>query len=252
MSDAQQGNNSFESLSFKEFFVAMGEHLTELRNRFIISIAVLLITVVIGIIFAEPIMQFLCAPIGGMEKLKAIEITENVSAVFRVALLSGFILALPIITYEMLAFILPALRSNEKHYVFTFLPLLVTFFLAGVVFAYYVILPAAIPFLVSFLGIETEVRPSNYISFTTNMLFWIGLVFEMPMVIYIAARVKLVTAVMLLKNWRQAVVVCSIIAMIITPTVDPINMLLLMFPLIGLFFLSILFAKIAENKYANK
>ena len=98
------------------------------------------------------------------------------------------------------------------------------------------------------MGIKTEIRPSDYISFSTNLIFWIGIVFEMPILIYIAARLRIVRSAQLLKNWRQAVVVCAVLAMLITPTVDPVNMLLLMVPLIGLYFLSILFAKIAEKK----
>ncbi len=131
---------------------------------------------------------------------------------------------------------------------FRFLPPVILFFLGGVCFAFFIVLPAAIPFLTSFMGIRTEIRPSDYISFSTNLIFWIGIVFEMPIIIYIAARLHVVDSRMLLKNWRQAVVVCAVLAMMITPTVDPVNMLLLMVPLIALYFLSILGAKLAERK----
>lgn len=237
-----------ETLSLQEFLQAMGEHFAELRNRSIVAFIALVISVVGGMFAAKPLMGVLCKPIGGLDNLRSIEVTENVSAVFSVSLLFGFIIASPIILYEILAFIIPALTPNEKHYLYFFLPALILFFLFGVLFAYTVILPVAIPFLTSFMGIETDIRPSNYISFSTSMLFWIGIVFEMPMVVFIATKLHIVNSKILLRNWRYAIVICSILAMLITPTVDPINMSILMIPLIGLYFLSILFAKFAEKK----
>ncbi len=230
------------------FFGALEEHIVELRKRLIIAAAGFLAAVVLCFFFSGQIMDYLCRPIGGMINLTAIEITENVSSVFDVALLAGFILAFPLIAYEAFAFILPGLKTSEKKILFRFLPPVILFFLAGICFAFFIVLPAAIPFLTSFMGIKTEIRPSDYISFSTNLIFWIGIVFEMPILIYIAARLQIVRSAQLLKNWRQAVVVCAVLAMMITPTVDPVNMLLLMVPLIGLYFLSILFAKIAEKK----
>lgn len=230
------------------FFGAMEEHIAELRKRLIIAAAGFAAAVVICFCFSEQIMDFLCRPIGGLQSLRSIEITENVSSVFDVALLAGFILAFPLIAYEAFAFILPGLKTSEKNVLFRFLPPVILFFLAGVCFAFFIAMPAAIPFLTSFMGIETNIRPSDYISFSTNLIFWIGVVFEMPVIIYIGARLNIIHSAQLLKNWRQAVVVCAVLAMIITPTVDPVNMMLLMVPLIALYFLSILFAGLAEKK----
>ena len=243
-----QTNFEPEASPLGELFAAMEEHITELRKRLIISAAGLVLCVVICFFFSEPIMDYLCRPIGGLNSLTAIEITENVASVYDVALLAGFILAFPLIAYEAFAFILPGLEEKEKSVLLRFLPPVILFFLAGVCFAFYVVLPAAIPFLTSFMGIKTEIRPSDYISFSTNLIFWIGIVFEMPVLIYIAARLRLVRSDQLLKNWRQAVVGCAVLAMMITPTVDPVNMLLLMVPLIALYFLSILGARLAEKR----
>ncbi|MHC1771387.1 MAG: twin-arginine translocase subunit TatC [Flexilinea sp.] len=238
-----------EPMTAKEFMSAIGEHISELRKRLFIGLIALLAATVLCMFFSGKLMNILCLPIGGLDKLRSIEVTENVSAVFRVALLGGIIVSCPVLLYEILAFILPALKSNEKRTLFFFLPFTILFFLSGVAFAYFILLPVAIPFLTSFMGIVTEVRPANYISFVTNMLFWVGVVFEMPLVVFILARIGLITAGQLLKNWRQAVVVCAILAMIITPTIDPVNMLILMVPLILLFFLSVLFARIAERRH---
>ena len=240
-------NQEESSTDFKEFLEGMSEHLIELRNRLIVIVLSLCFAIIIAFFFSDSIMAFLARPIGGLEKLQSIEITENFTAVFRVALLAGLVLDSPIIFYEILAFILPALKSNEKRILFTFLPLLILFFIAGILFAFFILLPAAIPFLISFTDIPTTIRTSSYFSFTTNMLFWIGVVFEMPIFIYFLTKVKVVNSGLLLKKWRQAVVICAILAMLITPTVDPVNMTILLIPLVLLYFLSILFAKIAER-----
>ena len=246
--DQNQTNFETQPSPLGELFGAMEEHIAELRKRLVIAIAGLVIAVVICFFFSEPIMEYLCRPIGGMDRLTSIEITENVSVVFDVALLAGFILAFPLIIYEIFAFILPGLKENEKRLLKYFFPPVILFFLAGVCFAFYIVLPAAIPFLTSFMGIKTEVLPSNYISFTTNLIFWIGIAFEMPVVLYMAARLHIVSSAQLLKNWRQAVVICAVLAMVITPTVDPVNMMLLMVPLVALYFLSILGTKLAEKR----
>lgn len=236
-----------EPMSLRDFISAMGEHIAELRKRAIISFISLIISVIICMFFAEPLMEFLCRPIDGMKNLVAIEVTENVVSVFNVSVLFGFILSLPITGYQFLAFIIPALKQSEKKYLFAFLPTLVLFFLFGVLFSYFVMLPASIPFLTSFMGIRTEIHPSNYISFTTTILFWVGITFELPIIMFILARLGIVTSRKLLKGWRYAIIFCAVFAMIITPTVDPYNMLLFMVPMMALYFVSIIFAKAAYH-----
>jgi len=118
-------------------------------------------------------------------------------------------------------------------------------FLSGVFFTWYVMLPAALPFLMNFLGITTQVRPNNYFEFATSLMFWIGLAFEMPLVVMFLAKLGFVKSSQLIKYWRHAVVVMAIVAAIVTPTVDPINMSLVMLPLGGLYVVSIILAAIA-------
>ena len=120
-------------------------------------------------------------------------------------------------------------------------------FLGGVAFTWYVMLPTAVPFLTGFLGITTQVRPSNYFEFVTSLMFWIGVSFEMPLVVMFLARLKFVTARQLLRGWRHAVVAMAIVAAAITPTVDPVNMGLVMLPLAGLYVISIVLAALARR-----
>lgn len=224
------------------------EHLEELRHRLLTAVIWLVIAVVISMTFGEKVVTFLTTPIGGLEKLQAIEVTENVGVFMRVSLLTGFILASPVILYELLMFILPGLTKNEKRYIFFSIPMATILFLGGVVFAFEVMLPSTLPFLTEFLGVETIPRLSSYFNFVTNLMFWIGVSFELPLVVYILARFGAVTAGGLLKYWRYAILAIAILAAVITPTVDPVNMSLLMLPLTALYFISVFFAWIAQRR----
>mgnify|MGYP001035870413 FL=1 len=240
-------SNSNPSESTNEFLTGMGEHIEELRKRLLIAFLTLITAVIASFFFARPLMNWLALPVGGLSALQSIEITENMTAAMNVSLLCGIILASPMVFYQFLAFVLPGLKENEKRMVWLFLPAMILFFLIGALFAFYVILPAAIPFLTSFLGIKTAIRTGSYIKFTTGLMFWIGVSFELPVVIYILAKVGVVNAALLLKEWRIAVVVCAVLAMVITPTTDPVNMMLVMVPLVLLYFLSVLFASFAKK-----
>ena len=227
------------------------DHIEELRRRLLISFIALAAGVVVSLFFGEKIVTLLTEPIGGLDKLQSIEITENLGVYMRVSLLAGVIIAFPVILYELLLFILPGLKPNEKRFVIFSIPLATLFFVGGVAFAFLVMLPAALPFLTNFLGVQTNPRLSSYISFVTSLMFWVGVSFEMPLFIYVLARFGVVTPGSLLRYWRQAIVLIAILAAVITPTVDPVNMGLMMAPLIGLYFISILFAWFAQRGRSN-
>jgi len=227
------------------------DHIEELRRRLLISFIALAAGVVVSLFFGEKIVTLLTEPIGGLDKLQSIEITENLGVYMRVSLLAGVIIAFPVILYELLLFILPGLKPNEKRFVIFSIPLATLFFVGGVAFAFLVMLPAALPFLTNFLGVQTNPRLSSYMSFVTSLMFWVGVSFEMPLFIYVLARFGVVTPGSLLRYWRQAIVLIAILAAVITPTVDPVNMGLMMAPLIGLYFISILFAWFARRGRSN-
>ncbi len=220
-------------------------HLEELRQRIFKAFFALVLTTGLSFVFARQIIDYLTQPLGGSQALVSIEVTENIAIFMRVALLSGIILAMPVILYQALSFVLPGLQSSEKRWLLLGVPVASLLFLAGVAFAWFVMLPAALPFLVNFLGITTQVRPLNYFDFTTRIMFWLGLSFEMPLVIMILAKFKLITARQLIAGWRYAVVAIAVIAAAVTPTVDPVNMGLVMAPLTVLYIISIILAAIA-------
>lgn len=220
----------------------LSPHFQELRSRLLKSLIALVISVLISFVFTGQIIDLLVQPIGGLENLQSIEVTENISVFMKVALLSGFILALPVLTYQIVAFIVPGLEPGEKHWLFVSIPFVVILFVGGVAFTYFVMLRAALPFMIGFLGVQTVPRLSNYISFVTNLMFWVGICFEAPLVVLLLAKLGLVSARMLMRGWRVAIVASAGLAAIITPTTDPVNMGLLMAPLLGLYLLSIVLA----------
>lgn len=228
--------------------MGLWDHFGELRSRLLKALIALVITTMISFSLTERFIGLLTYPIGGTENLQSIEVTENIGVFMRVSLLSGFTLALPFILYQLIAFILPGLTKKEKQWLVISIPFASLLFISGVLFAYFVMLPAAVPFLVEFLGIRTIPRLSNYINFTTNLLFWIGVSFETPLVVFILAKLKIVDARMLAKYWRFAVVIIAVLAALVTPTVDPVNMGLLMIPLFVLYLLSIGLAFLARRE----
>ena len=159
------------------------DHIEELRKRLLIALIALVITTLVSFIFTEDLIYILAEPVGSMENLQSIEITENVAVFMRVALLSGIVLAMPVIIYEMMAFVMPGLKPSEKKWVYIAVVIGTLLFIVGVAFSYFVMLPNSILFLMDFLGVETRPRLSNYISFITNLLFWMGVVFQAPLII---------------------------------------------------------------------
>ena len=162
-------------------------HFNELRKRLLVMIVALAVTVVASFAFSQKIAEYLAAPIGGLAAMSAIEVTENVTAFMKISLLSGVVLALPVLLYEILAFILPGLKPGERKWIWMVIPMATVFFVGGVAFAYYIMLPTALPFLLDFMGITTSPRPSNYFSFVLNLMFWVGVCFEMPLVVFVLA-----------------------------------------------------------------
>lgn len=220
-------------------------HIDELRKRLFVAVISLVVTTGISFAVVPYLLDFITVPVGGIENLQSIEITENIGVFMRISLLSGFLFAFPVVLSQILLFIAPGLEKNEKRWIFIVIPIATVLFLAGAAFAYYVMLPVAIPYLINFLGVPTTPRLLSYIKFTTSMIFWLGIGFELPIVVFALAKFHLVTPQTLLKQWRIAIVIIAVVAAAITPTIDPINMAILMVPLFLLYLISVLFAFVA-------
>jgi sec-independent protein translocase protein TatC len=228
-------------------------HFDALRKHLVRIVIVLGIATALSFIFSNQILQILAAPLeNGFDSLIAIDVTEPIGTVMRVSLLTGVAIAFPYIALELWLFIAPGLKRNSRYYGLIAIPITTIFFLGGMAFAYFVMLPTALPFLLNFGGINTIPRVSSYTKFVTNIMFWLGVAFEFPIVIFILASLGLVSAKTLAQHWRLAVVIIAVIAAVITPTVDPVNMALVMGPLILLYILSIGLAKIAQRRKVDQ
>jgi sec-independent protein translocase protein TatC len=225
------------------------EHLDELRQRLVKAIIGLVIGMVLGTFLTEPVLRILIAPLGDLSPV-ALSPTETPSVFFKLALLIGTVIAMPVIVYQLFQFAAPGMRPEERRYLFIGAPVASLSFAAGVVFAATVILPAAVPFLKGFLGdiVEPTYSIDKYIGFVGNILLWAGLVFETPLIMYFLAILGVVTPEGFGKARRIVIVGAAVGAAVITPTLDPVNMMALMVPFILLYELGILLAKLARRR----
>jgi sec-independent protein translocase protein TatC len=224
------------------------DHIEELRKRLFIALLALGAATAVSFTFAEKIIILLAKPVGSIANLQSIEVTENIAVVMQVSLLCGVMIAMPVILYELLAFIVPGLKSSEKKWVYLAIFFGTLLFLAGAAFAYYIMLPSSVTFLINFLAVETKPRLSSYINFITNLIFWLGVGFQFPIIVFALVKLNIVSAKTLAKGWRYSLVIISILAAAITPTVDPVNMVIMMVPLFALYLLTVLFAYIATGR----
>ncbi len=216
------------------------DHLQELRQRLIKSVIAVAVASVIAFIFYEWIFYILKLPTEGLN-LIYIEMTEMLGTIMKVCLIAGIILAMPYLVYHGIMFVSPALTPKEKKYVYFILPWIALMFTGGVVFSYFVLIPPATRFLISFgSGIASpEIRVGNYISVVARLLLAIGIVFEMPVITTFLARVGVLKPKWLSDHRKTAIIFAFILAAIITPTFDPINQSLVAIPLIILYEMSI-------------
>ena len=239
------------------------DHLNELRIRLTWAFAGLVLTTIASFFWTRQLLLWMIGLARGVSLTRTTALTnelneliilgpaEGIQVYFKVALLSGAILAMPWLILQLWLFIAPGLTKQERRYIYLFVASASILFAMGVAFTVFILMPTALGFLGSF---EAEIfRPewtaNEYIRFVTNFIFWIGVSFELPIVVYFLALFGLVTSHQLLEHWRVAVVAIAVIAAMITPTIDPVTMLLTMAPLLILYFLSIGLARIGYRRF---
>ena len=226
------------------------EHLEELRSRIIISLLALLIGFTLTYFFTPYIIEFLIQPFlkGGESQLTLLAPTEGFMVKMKTAFLAGLMLSSPVLFYQFWRFISPGLYEKEKRFIFPVVGWSVLLFFVGAVFAYH-ILPFAMKFFQSF-AMENVVNYwslNRYITFAIYLLLAFGLVFELPLVIYFAARMGLVTPSFLRKYRRHAIIILLVLSALVTPP-DIITQVILVIPLVVLYEISVLLAVIAVKK----
>src|SRR5713226_7895993 len=241
--------------------LSLVQHLGELRTRLMVASLAVLITTAISFAFATNMIRLLLIPVdcsfiptfvcdATPTKLIALSPTENFTTYMRVALFTGIALAMPVILYEIYAYIDPALLPKERRFIrFLGLPIILLFLL-GMAFCYFVLLPNAIKFLISFGSdvIQNQLRASDYLSFVTTFILGLGIVFETPVVIYALVRVRVVRRSWLAKQRRYVFLLVFVIGAVITPTPDPFNQTLVAIPMYLLFELGLLLARFAGGE----
>ncbi len=226
------------------------EHLDELRNRIIVSAAVLVVAC--GLCFWQNhlLLEIANKPLpndlhGQALKPITFGVAEPFMSTLKVSIYAGLLIALPVILYQLYAFLLPALKPTEKRVVLPFLILVPALFIAGVVFSYFVVAPAAAKFLLNFNQTEfnIQVRASDYYGFLLTTLLAMGLVFQIPMATVAVTRLGIATPRQIAHNRRYVYLILFVIAMLL-PGTDPVTMLIEAAPLLLLFELSLVLARL--------
>ena len=220
------------------------EHLDELRTRIIVCASVLVVAV--GLCFWQNhlLLAVANAPLPGDREPITLGVTEPFFTTVKLSLYAGVLLALPVILYQAYSFILPAFKPGERRVVLPLLLAVPVLFIAGAVFAYLVVMPAALDFLLSFNAdqFNIELRGSEYYGFFVLTLISVGVLFQIPVGTLAVTRLAIVTPEQLAANRRHAVLVIAIAAMLL-PGTDPVTMLISMAPLYALFEASLLLSR---------
>ena len=233
-------------------------HLGELRKR-ITWAAVAIVICCIGAfiekkyVFAVLMQPLKHTPYAG-QKLLAFTATEPFMAIMKISIYAGLIISLPIILWQFWAFIMPALYENERKNIFPYVALTTGLFLGGVVFGYYVVLPIGLKWLLQFSAGQFTVmlHVDAYVSFVSLFLLAFGVVFELPLVMMLLAWSGIVDYKKMAKVRKWAILVEAVVAMVITPSQDPISMMLMLIPLMILYEFGIWLSRIVSKRKARR
>lgn len=227
------------------------EHLSELRNRIIKSILAIVISVMVMVFFAHDAMTYILstATADGVELVQT-AFSDAFLTEFRLAIMGGLVLAFPVVLYQVVAFVLPALRPPERRILYAGLPFATLLFFAGWAFGWFVVVPITKGFFLSVArsaGVNAMITPREYVSFVLSICNPLGIAFELPLVVLILARIGLVTSGFLGRIRKFAFLAIMILAAVLSPP-DVISMSIFLLPLYGLYEFSILLARLAEKK----
>lgn len=225
--------------------MSLVEHLAELRSRLIKSCIGIGLGMIISFFFTDNLINALVDLAD--RPVVALAPTERFSTYLKVSFLGGIAIAMPMLVYQIIAFISPGLTRRERNYVLRAIPFVTLLFVGGLTFAYFIVLPAAIRFLLGFGDIDVTTTPrfSDYISFVSNLLLWVGVSFQMPVIVYTLIKTNIVSAAKLASVRRYVFLLIVVAAAMITPTPDPQNMLLVAGPMYILFELGIVIGRVA-------
>ena len=229
--------------------MSLASHLGELRRRLLISVVALVAGIAVSFIFREFLFDLLKRP-GGDPDLYFHQITGVIGPTMKVAMLGGVVLALPVLVYQGVMFLAPGLTSSERRYLYLMLPGVASAFAGGVAFAYFILVPPIVEFLLEFgSGIaEPIVGLGSYVNTVVALMFWMGVGFETPFLMFFLSSLGIATPSFFARHRRSWVVVSFVLAAVITPTFDPINQSMVAGPFIVLYEIGILLSRLAARR----
>ncbi|MHB1389619.1 MAG: twin-arginine translocase subunit TatC [Thermoleophilia bacterium] len=229
------------------------EHLEELRKRIIISIIAIAVGMTVCYIFQAPLLRLLVMPLNGRE-LITLTPTESFMTVFKVAAYAGVVVASPVLIYQIWAFAAPGLRQRERRVILSATAFTTLLFLAGVVFAWYLVLPTGLNFLLSFESdfFNQQVQATPYFTFVALFLLGFGLIFETPALILSLVFIGIVDVRMLSEQRKYAILIGAVVSAVITPGTDFFSMLAMFVPFLVLYEVSVLLARVIERSRRRK
>lgn len=231
--------------------LSLVEHLNELRKRIIVCLIALGVATLSALPYASQLLRILKLPArGAIDRLAFFSPEEAFLIYMRIGVLCGFIISLPVILYQLWGFCYPAMEKKVRKHGAFFIASCSVSFVAGAIFAYFILLPPALKFLLGFAkeDLEPVISAGKYISFVTGVIFASGLVFQMPVLSFILAKIGVINSQILRKKYKYAIVIIFIVAAVITPTPDAFNMLMLVFPMLLLYELSVWISFFAQPK----
>lgn len=233
--------------------LTLGEHLNEIRQRLTVAVLTLILTTVITLVFASTILDYLLEP--GRQALPEFrpiytELLGFIGAYIKISLMLGLAGAMPVIVYQIYAFIHPGLTRNEQKWIMPIVGLATIAFACGGAFAFFIGWPPALTFLLNFGQdiADPQVRINNYIDMLTRFVIWTGIVFELPLFLMGLGAIGLVTSKRLLGMWRWAIIGAFLLAALITPSIDPVTQTFVAVPTLGLYILGIVLVRLVENR----
>jgi sec-independent protein translocase protein TatC len=226
------------------------EHLDELRSRIIIALLAIVPAFLVAFLFHERIIDWLMKPLPDDQRLVTLGVTEPFTTSVKVSLLAGLALAVPVLLWQVWAFLAPAVDPHLQRVVLVFIALGTALFASGIVFMYYVVLPRALDFLTTFDEdlYDNQIRASYYLSFVSWTLLAGGLAFLMPIFVLGLVRLRVLTSAQLRAN-RSIAFVGLLVFAILLPTVDPVSLAFEVVPLVLLFELSIWLSVLMERRW---
>lgn len=241
-----------EGESYEEKEMTFIEHLEELRWRIIYSLIGIVIGTIIAWIFIDFLVEeILLRPAKESEvSLQNLKPFGQIFLYFQIALIAGLILSIPNVFYQFWKFISPALRKHERKYILAIVIFSTICFLAGIAFAYFVMLPLALSFAVQFgtQTIKNEFAVDEYMSIIVSVMLAAGLVFELPMLSFFLSKLGILKPSFMRKYRKHSIVIIMIAAAVLTPGTDPVSQVILALPLVLLYEISILVSKFSQKK----